>query len=158
MVVKIGIGTIDIEGDVAYKFYLLVFDTVSDLIWIQCEECKIQDENHRCYPQEEEPFPDSKSRTYQPLPSSYPLCKNGLSDEKGHSIYTVKYKTGSINSTGVLSSETFRFLSTSSPSDTEKVKEIVFGCGYKNYDDDGNAGDAYQIAGVFGMSPGPVLF
>ncbi|XP_057745715.1 aspartic proteinase nepenthesin-1-like [Arachis stenosperma] len=70
----------------------------------------------------------------------------------------MKYKTGSINSTGVLSSETFRFLSTSSPSDTEAVKGIVFGCGYKNYDDDGNAGDAYQIAGTFGMSPGPRSF
>ncbi|RYR15120.1 hypothetical protein Ahy_B04g071843 isoform A [Arachis hypogaea] len=158
VVVKIGIGTIDIEDDVAYKSYLLVFDTGSDLIWIQCEECKIQDENHRCYPQKEEPFPDSKSRTYQPLPSSYPLCKYGRSDEKGRCIYTVKYKTGSINSTGVLSSETFRFLSTSSPSGTEKVREIVFGCGYKNYDDDRNDGDAYQIAGIFGMSPGPLSF
>ncbi|XLU54476.1 hypothetical protein S245_049124 [Arachis hypogaea] len=158
VVVKIGIGTIDIEDDVAYKSYLLVFDTGSDLIWIQCEECKIQDENHRCYPQKEELFPDSKSRTYQPLPSSYPLCKYGRSDEKGRCIYTVKYKTGSINSTGVLSSETFRFLSTSSPSGTEKVREIVFGCGYKNYDDDRNDGDAYQIAGIFGMSPGPLSF
>ncbi|RYR61176.1 hypothetical protein Ahy_A04g018305 [Arachis hypogaea] len=75
LVVKIGIGTIDIEGDVAYKSYLLALDTGSDLIWIQCEKCKIQDENHRCYPQKEEPFSDSKSRTYQPLPSSHPLCK-----------------------------------------------------------------------------------
>ncbi|XP_015961776.1 aspartyl protease family protein 2-like [Arachis duranensis] len=130
VVVKIGIGTIDIEGDVAYKSYLLALDTGSDLIWIQCEECKIQDENHRCYPQKEEPFPDSKSRTFQPLPSSHPLCKHSRSDEKGHCIYTVKYKTESINSTGVLSSETFRF---------PLLRHQV-------------------IAGIFGMSPGPLSF
>ncbi|XP_057745714.1 aspartic proteinase nepenthesin-1-like [Arachis stenosperma] len=132
VVVKIGIGTIDIEGDVAYKSYPLALDTGSDLIWIQCEECKIQDENHRCYPQKEQPFTDSKSRTYQPLPSSHLLCKYSRSNEKGHCIYTVN--------------------------GTEAVKGIVFGCGYKNYDDDGNAGDAYQIAGTFGMSPGPRSF
>ncbi|RYR61103.1 hypothetical protein Ahy_A04g018204 [Arachis hypogaea] len=89
VVIKIGIGIIDIEGDVAYKSYLLALDTGSDLIWIQCEKCKIQDENHRCYPQKEEPFLDSKSRTYQPLPSSHPLCKHSRSDEKGHGIYTI---------------------------------------------------------------------
>ncbi|QHO39642.1 aspartic proteinase nepenthesin [Arachis hypogaea] len=89
VVIKIGIGIIDIEGDVAYKSYLLALDTGSDLIWIQCEKCKIQDENHR--------------RAFQ------------------------------------------------------AVRGIVIGCGYKNYDD-GNAGDAYQITGIFGMSPGPLSF
>ncbi|KAE9612352.1 putative nepenthesin [Lupinus albus] len=138
MVVEVGIGTFN-NG--AYKSYLLVMDTVSSDIWTQCEDCKLQPEGY-CYPQKEEYFPNSKSKSYYAFKT--PLT------------YSHEYESGT-KSSALYAMETFTFPSTSSSTPHLKFPRIVFRCGIKNYNP--RATDSsYPLAGVFGMGMGTWSF
>ncbi|CAL0307543.1 unnamed protein product [Lupinus luteus] len=107
-------------------------DTGGGLSWTQCEGCKIPPEG-RCYPQKEDYFPNSKSK-------SYILVEPKLT-------YQRQYGDGSY-SHGFYSKETFTFHSTSSSSPPLKFSNIIFGCGIKNHL---RSSKAFLIAGVMGM-------
>ncbi|KAL4338669.1 hypothetical protein HN51_048883 [Arachis hypogaea] len=149
MLISVGIGTGD-DGTAPYKSYLLRLDTGTDLTWIQCEECNIEDENHRCYSQRGEPYPNSKSGSYRPVPKSHPFCLPGdYDEERGRCTYSIQNFEYGLNSSGVLAADTFTF---PSPTGTARVNNIGFGCGYKNYNP--SASHDYEVTGVFGMSRG----
>ncbi|CAL0316664.1 unnamed protein product [Lupinus luteus] len=138
MLVEVGIGTFDNN---AYKSYLLVMDTGSTLVWTQCEDCKVPPEG-RCYPQKEDYFPSSKSKSYIP--------------SKPQSFYNEIYGEGSY-SYGLYSKETFTFPSTSLSSPPSKFPNIVFGCGTNNRNVWAKD-NTFLIAGIFGMGVGKNSF
>lgn len=147
MVVEVGIGTLK-NG---YKKYFLTLDTGSDIIWTQCEGCN-QPGGH-CYPQKDDPFPNSQSMSYKPLPCrKHPPCSNEC--EGAYCSYSESY-ADKTKTCGILATETLTFTS-SSPAPA-RLENIVFGCGTKNYDptvkDKTN-----QIAGIFGMGQGDRSF
>lgn len=153
-VVKVGLGTFEFDEGLpsTSKSYYLILDTGSSLTWTQCEDCKLP--GNACYKQKDAPFPNKHSKSYDPLPcNKHPLCKPNkcVGD---HCSYSVKYTDGAYSS-GILATETFSFLS-SSTSQTEKIPRIVFGCGVKNIDP--KESDAYEIAGVFGLGQGDRSF
>ncbi|KAK7270121.1 hypothetical protein RIF29_23037 [Crotalaria pallida] len=140
IVVEVGIGTFGNNN--AYESYFLTMDTGSGTIWTQCEGCKYQ----HCYPQMKPYFPRRESKTYQEFkPTEY---------------YTTTHPAEGTNSSGVLATETFTFTSSSSKSSSrqKKLANIVFGCGFQNYDTnselDKTRGElsTYPIAGVFAMA------
>ncbi|CAL0308596.1 unnamed protein product [Lupinus luteus] len=138
MLVEIGIGTFDND---AYKSYLMVIDTASSTIWIQCEDCRKPPEGH-CFPQKEDPFPNSKSKSYIPSEPS--------------SSYSEQYADGSY-SIGLNAKETFTFPSTSSSSSRLKFPNIDFGCGTNN--NIPKAKDTkLPMAGILGMGAGKGSF
>ncbi|CAL0317340.1 unnamed protein product [Lupinus luteus] len=126
--VEVGIGTFNND---AYKSYFLVMDTGSSFTWTQCEGCRVKPKGN-CFPQEEDYFPNSKSKSYVPF--------------NPPSTYNQHYEGGG-NSSGFRAKETFNFPSTSSSSARIKFPNIVFGCGINNHLPLGDL----QIAGVFGM-------
>lgn len=145
MVVEVGIGTLK-SG---YKKYFLTLDTGSDLIWTQCEGCNRP--GGHCFPQKDDPFPNTQSTSYSPLPCrKHPLCSKEC--EGAYCSYSESY-VDKAKSSGILAKETLTFTS-SSPAHLEN---IVFGCGTNNYDptvrDKTN-----QIAGIFGMGQGEKSF
>ncbi|KAE9595298.1 putative nepenthesin [Lupinus albus] len=138
MVVEVGIGTFD-NG--AYRSYLLIMDTGSNDIWVQCEDCQSQPNGH-CYPQKEDYFPNTKSKSYMPFNPPSP--------------YTLIYGDGR-NSSDFFAKETFTFPSSSSSSQHIKLPNIIFGCGTNNHyplaKDKSNL-----IAGIFGLGMGKRSF
>ncbi|KAM1485091.1 hypothetical protein TB1_036027 [Malus domestica] len=147
--VKIGIGTIPTSSP-QFKVYNLVVDTASDLTWLQCEEC----EQHRCFAVVDEPFPSSRSTSYQHLPcNAHPLCQGFCIGD--FCSFERTYADRSFVA-GYLSSETFSFDSSTGPG-RESIQGLVFGCAI-----DSNqvsfAGDTNQISGVLGLGFGPRTF
>ncbi|CAL0314766.1 unnamed protein product [Lupinus luteus] len=131
MVVEVGIGTFN---DGSYKSYLLTIDTGSTHIWIQCEDCRLKPKGH-CYPQKDDYFPNSKSKSYIPLNPPSP--------------YNLTYGDGS-NSSGFRAKETFTFPSTSPSFPHLKLPNIIFGCGTNNHNSFSRDNN-FPIAGIFGL-------
>ncbi|CAL5038210.1 unnamed protein product [Urochloa decumbens] len=130
-VVTVGFGT---PG----RAYAVVFDTGSDLSWIQCQPC-----SGHCYKQHDPIFDPTKSATYAAVPCGHPECKaaGGACDPKGTCTYTVEYGDES-STTGVLSHETLSLTNSSA------LHGFVFGCGEKNT---GSFGD---VDGLIGLGRG----
>ncbi|KAK9278975.1 hypothetical protein L1049_028557 [Liquidambar formosana] len=110
-----------------YQTYYLHIDTGSELIWMQCEDCKFKP--HQCYPQIDPPFPRSRSRSYVPL-----LCnKHGLCYPKQCAgmfcSFYIQYADGS-TTFGLLAYENFFF--DSGRNGSYQSVRLVFGCGLDN--------------------------
>ncbi|KAJ3707437.1 hypothetical protein LUZ61_011142 [Rhynchospora tenuis] len=113
-VVKIGIGT-------PRKDFSVVFDTGSDLSWIQCKPCKA------CYSQTDPLFDPTLSSTYSNISCSSTDCTllNSSSCFNGQCQYEVRYGDNS-QTDGVFARDTL----TLPPTDT--LSNFMFGCGTSN--------------------------
>ncbi|KAF5181583.1 Aspartyl protease family protein [Thalictrum thalictroides] len=125
----------------------VIFDTGSDLTWIQCQPCA-----GGCYPQRDPIFDPSKSSTFSNISCNSPSC-NQLSSGTGRSprcsvsacVYSIQYGDQSY-SVGIFGTETL----TVTPSDV--FPKFEFGCGQNN---DGLFG---QVAGLIGLGRDKVSF
>ncbi|XP_042513340.1 aspartyl protease family protein At5g10770-like [Macadamia integrifolia] len=118
-VVTIGLGT-------PKKPCTLVFDTGSDLTWIQCQPCVGQ-----CYSQQDPIFNPSASSTYSNISCNSASC-NQLQSATGNSrpcgstcIYQVQYGDGSY-SVGYFAADTLTL------SSSDVFPKFKFGCGENN--------------------------
>ncbi|XP_004966930.1 aspartyl protease family protein At5g10770 [Setaria italica] len=130
-VVTVGFGT-------PARAYAVVFDTGSDVSWIQCQPC-----SGHCYKQHDPIFDPAKSSTYAAVPCGHPECKaaGGQCDSNGTCTYKVEYGDGSSTS-GVLSHETLSLTSSSA------LHSFVFGCG------ENNLGPFGDVDGLIGLGRG----
>ncbi|XP_074276164.1 aspartic proteinase nepenthesin-1-like [Silene latifolia] len=114
---KISIGTPPVE-------FTAIADTGSDLIWVQCSPCQ------RCIGNQSHLFDPTQSSTDNIIACTSQFCdanqfglsQASCSQNDSSCIYAYGYGDGS-NSTGVLSTDTVTFVSTSIPN-------VTFGCGY----------------------------
>ncbi|OEL35777.1 Aspartyl protease family protein, partial [Dichanthelium oligosanthes] len=127
-VVTVGFGT-------PARAYTVVFDTGSDVSWIQCQPC-----SGHCYKQHDPIFDPTKSSTYAAVPCRNQECKaaGGKCDSNGTCLYEVEYGDQSSTS-GVLSHETLSLTNSSA------LHGFVFGCGQNNQ---GTFGDVDGLIGL----------
>lgn len=131
-VVTVGIGTPASPSAV-------IFDTGSDLSWIQCQPC-----SGRCYPQHDPLFDPSKSSTYGAVPCGSSQCSAAGGHCNGTScLYSVEYGDES-SSSGVLSRDTLTLTSSRS------LSGFVFGCSNQN------SGGFGSVDGLIGLGRGPL--
>lgn len=139
-VVTIGIGT-------PARNFTLLFDTGSDLTWVQCRPC-----TGSCYPQEEPLFNPNKSSTYVGIPCGAPECHIGggqdLSCGGASCEYSVKYGDQS-ETRGNLAEETFTLSPPAPP-----AAGVVFGCSQEYTSGPGNSGTEMRVAGLLGLGRG----
>ncbi|KAF6146580.1 hypothetical protein GIB67_008866 [Kingdonia uniflora] len=118
-IVRVGFGT-------PKKDLTLIFDTGSDLTWIQCEPCA-----KACYSQQDPIFDPSKSTSYSNITCNTTECNKlksatgitpGCSASTSACIYGIQYGDQSF-SVGYFAHETL----TISPSDV--FPKFLFGCG-----------------------------
>ncbi|KAH7689228.1 Aspartic peptidase A1 family protein [Dioscorea alata] len=116
----------------------VIFDTGSDVTWIQCQPCSTS-----CYSQQEPLFDPSQSTTFSSVSCSDPACSQLYSPDCSNNtcVYTVKYGDKS-HTSGLYSKDTL----TLSPSDT--LTGFFFGCGENNSDGFG------KVAGLLGLGRG----
>ncbi|XP_078163167.1 aspartyl protease family protein At5g10770-like [Carex rostrata] len=126
-VVKIGMGT-------PRKDFTIVFDTGSDLSWIQCKPCKT------CYNQTDPLFDPNLSSTFSSVPCSSMDCTqlDGSSCSSGQCQYEVTYGDNS-QTDGLFARDTL----TLPPANT--LPNFMFGCGTSN------AGIFGKIDGLIGL-------
>ncbi|KAH7841284.1 hypothetical protein Vadar_027913 [Vaccinium darrowii] len=133
-IVTLGFGT-------PKKDLTLVFDTGSDITWIQCEPCV------RCYPQQEPVFNPSTSQTYKNLTCNTPQCsqlrERGCSTDTNTCIYGVDYGDRSFTR-GFFATDTLTLI----PSDV--FPNFFFGCGVNNQ------GLFNAAAGLLGLGRDPL--
>ena len=114
-VITVGFGT-------PTKAQTVIFDTGSDVNWIQCQPCV-----GGCYPQVEPIFDPRLSSTYRNISCTAPACL-GL-NPRGCSgstcLYKVTYGDGSVT-LGFLATDTFTLTSGS------VFNNFIFGCGEQN--------------------------
>ncbi|KAL6656229.1 hypothetical protein ACP70R_007055 [Stipagrostis hirtigluma subsp. patula] len=127
-IVSVGLGT-------PARDYAVVFDTGSDLSWVQCKPCT------DCYDQKDPLFDPAQSSTYSAVPCGAPECKaldsQGCSSD-GKCRYEVVYGDQS-QTDGNLARDTL----TLAPSNA--LPGFVFGCG------DDNTGLFGQADGLVGL-------
>lgn len=136
-VVMIGIGT-------PTRNLTVIFDTGSDLTWVQCLPCM------SCYSQEEPIFRPRLSSTYDVVRCAEDGCSmsGGLANCQDSScVYRVDYGDGS-SSNGYLARETLT-LSPASRDDTDTLTRVLFGCGAIS-----NDGFSDRAAGLLGLGQG----
>ncbi|KAG6513918.1 hypothetical protein ZIOFF_024255 [Zingiber officinale] len=115
----------------------VIFDSGSDLSWIQCLPCP----SSLCYTQKEPLFDPSKSSHYSPLSCDSTYCS---SDSSAFCVgfddceYTVAYGDGS-QTQGLLSQDTLTLTS------SRVLDDFVFGCG------EANSGLFGEVAGIIGL-------
>ena len=115
----------------------LMFDTGSDVSWIQCQPC-----TGHCYKQDDPLFDPSRSSTYGVVPCGTPACALAGGRCNGTTcLYNVHYGDGSSTS-GALSQETLTFTS------SRAFSSFVFGCGTTNL------GDFGDVDGLLGLGRG----
>ncbi|KAJ1259109.1 hypothetical protein BS78_10G128100 [Paspalum vaginatum] len=133
-VVTVGFGT-------PARTSTLLFDTGSDVSWIQCQPCS----SGHCYPQHDPIFDPTKSATYAAVPCGHPQCKaaGGRCDSNGTCLYEVEYGDGS-SSSGVLSHDTLTLTS------SRTLPGFAFGCGERNL------GDFGSVDGLIGLGRSPL--
>ncbi|KAI8565869.1 hypothetical protein RHMOL_Rhmol03G0294600 [Rhododendron molle] len=120
---------------------LVVMDTGSNLLWIQCLPCIT------CFDQLSPIFDPSKSTTYTNLSCNSSYCVfDPFSENCETCSYYLKYDDGS-TTRGDLGMEELSFMKTFEGTMTSTVSNTVFGCGHKN---DGFNGLA---SGVLGLGP-----
>ncbi|TVU11532.1 hypothetical protein EJB05_45124, partial [Eragrostis curvula] len=135
-VVTIGIGT-------PAQNLTLLFDTGSDLTWVQCKPCT----PGLCYPQEEPLFDPSSSTTYENVACSSQECQIGGGQETGcrgsSCRYSVTYGDSSEDG-GNLALDTF-YVAPKAP----QANGVVFGCSdtTKGFND-------MTVAGLLGLGRG----
>ncbi|XP_072994842.1 aspartyl protease family protein At5g10770-like [Typha latifolia] len=114
-IVSIGIGT-------PRRDFSVVFDTGSDVTWIQCKPCV-----DYCHPQEDQLFDPLQSSTYANISCGSPYCSQLSSDGCSASgcLYSVRYGDGSYT-VGFFAQDTL----TLTPSNV--VPNFRFGCGENN--------------------------
>ncbi|KAL5972282.1 hypothetical protein ACLOJK_041535 [Asimina triloba] len=139
-VVTVGFGT-------PKKDMTVVFDTGSDLTWIQCEPCAVF-----CYSQQEKIFDPSQSSTYSNFSCNSNQCSqvaSATSNPPGCSsstcVYAISYGDQSY-SLGFFSHETL----TVGPSDV--FPNFQFGCGQRN------RGLFGSTAGLLGLGRDKISF
>ncbi|XP_008660816.1 aspartyl protease family protein At5g10770 [Zea mays] len=130
-VVTVGFGT-------PAQTYTLMFDTGSDVSWIQCLPC-----SGHCYKQHDPIFDPTKSATYSAVPCGHPQCAaaGGKCSSNGTCLYKVQYGDGS-STAGVLSHETLSLTS------ARALPGFAFGCG------ETNLGDFGDVDGLIGLGRG----
>ncbi|XP_010928159.1 aspartyl protease family protein At5g10770 [Elaeis guineensis] len=136
-IVTVGFGT-------PKRDLTVVFDTGSDLTWIQCKPCS----SGGCYTQQEPLFDPSKSSTYSKIPcgsSECSLLESSTCSTATPSAcrYDVEYGDNS-QSGGYFSRDTLTLTS------SELVSGFMFGCG------DDNSGLFGTAAGLLGLGRGKV--
>ncbi|KAG5000382.1 hypothetical protein JHK87_021454 [Glycine soja] len=130
---------------------LAIFDTGSDLSWLQCTPCKT------CYPQEAPLFDPTQSSTYVDVPCESQPCTLFPQNQRecGSSkqcIYLHQYGTDSFT-IGRLGYDTISFSSTGMGQGGATFPKSVFGCAfYSNF--------TFKIStkanGFVGLGPGPL--
>ncbi|CAN6350011.1 unnamed protein product [Urochloa humidicola] len=110
---------------------LLVLDTGSDVVWLQCAPCR------HCYAR--------RSRSYAAVPCAAPLCRRldsgGCNRRRGSCLYQVAYGDGSVIA-GDLATETLSFARGA------RVPRVAVGCGHDN------EGLFVAAAGLLGLGRG----
>ncbi|XP_031499533.1 aspartyl protease family protein At5g10770-like [Nymphaea colorata] len=118
-IVTVGLGTPKVD-------FNLIFDTASDLTWVQCEPC-----SGYCYPQQGTRFVPSASATYKNIACSAQECadvklESGFNDCKSSNcIYGVAYGDRSYT-VGYLSQDTLTLTA------NDSAAGFIFGCGQNN--------------------------
>lgn len=131
-IVSIGIGT-------PSKTLTVVFDTGSDVTWVQCKPCQ------SCYSQKEPIFDPSQSTTFTNVSCNSTPCKDVRYGCSGLScLYGVQYGDGSYT-VGYYAEDTL----TLTPDVIEKFR---FGCGQNN------AGTFGEVAGLLALGPAKESF
>ncbi|XP_038702585.1 probable aspartic protease At2g35615 [Tripterygium wilfordii] len=136
---KIYIGTPSVE-------VLVIADTGSNLIWIQCFPCP------NCRRQYAPPFQPNGSDTYKKVLYGTEFCNSLDESEQGdlnHCLYNQTYGDKSY-SLGVLSNETFYLKSNANIE--APFPKLVFGCGHNNHLHSTNP----LIQGIVGLGAGPL--
>ncbi|KAH7840789.1 hypothetical protein Vadar_021622 [Vaccinium darrowii] len=133
-IVTLGFGT-------PKKDLTLLFDTGSDITWIQCEPCI------SCYPQQEPVFNPSTSQTYKNLTCNTQQCsqlqRRGCSTDTNTCIYGVNYGDGSFTR-GFFATETLTLIA------SDVFPNFFFGCGVNNQ------GLFRGSAGLLGLGRNPL--
>ncbi|CAL4901518.1 unnamed protein product [Urochloa decumbens] len=118
---------------------LLVLDTGSDVVWLQCAPCR------HCYAQSGKVFDPRRSRSYAAVPCAAPLCRRldsgGCNRRRGSCLYQVAYGDGSVTA-GDLATETLSFARGA------RVPRVAIGCGHDN------EGLFVAAAGLLGLGRG----
>ncbi|KAM0941617.1 putative nepenthesin [Dioscorea sansibarensis] len=130
-IVKISFGTPKHD-------FTVIFDTGSDVTWIQCQPCAVY-----CYPQKEPIFDPTQSSTYSNVSCSAPACAE--LDRSGCSgstcLYGVLYGDNS-STVGIFAKDTLTL------SSSDIIPGFFFGCGEKN------KGLFGETAGILGLGRG----
>ncbi|KAJ3706537.1 hypothetical protein LUZ61_010242 [Rhynchospora tenuis] len=131
-IVSVGIGT-------PSKTLTLVFDTGSDITWVQCEPCQ------HCYMQKEPKFDPSQSSTFTNVSCNSAQCTGISFGCSGSScLYGVKYGDGSFT-LGYYAKDTLTL-------NPDVIQNFRFGCGQNN------SGLFGEIAGLLGLGPSSESF
>uniref|UniRef100_A0A0A9CT86 Peptidase A1 domain-containing protein n=1 Tax=Arundo donax TaxID=35708 RepID=A0A0A9CT86_ARUDO len=122
---------------------LLVLDTGSDVVWLQCAPCR------RCYAQSGRVFDPRRSRSYAAVACAAPLCSRldsgGCNTRRGSCLYQVAYGDGSVTA-GDFATETLTFARGA------QVTRVGIGCGHDN------EGLFVAAAGLLGLGRGRLSF
>lgn len=128
---------------------LLVMDTGSQLLWIQCTPCVYC--THQTYTPIFNPMSSSTYRVFPCGDDNDPTCSDlvpgGQCSTLNGCTYFVKY-VDKTNSTGVLGIDSFAFIPHNDhvePSDNTLVQDVVFGCGRENHNMNG------EYTGILGL-------
>ena len=121
---------------------LLVLDTGSDVVWLQCAPCR------QCYAQSGRVFDPRRSRSYAAVRCGAPPCRGldaggggGCDRRRGTCLYQVAYGDGSVTA-GDLATETLWFARGA------RVPRVAVGCGHDN------EGLFVAAAGLLGLGRG----
>uniref|UniRef100_A0A0E0JNC6 Peptidase A1 domain-containing protein n=1 Tax=Oryza punctata TaxID=4537 RepID=A0A0E0JNC6_ORYPU len=132
----VGVGTPSTKA-------MLVIDTGSDLVWLQCSPCR------HCYAQKGQVFDPRRSSTYRRVPCSSPQCRAlrfpgcDSGGSGGGCRYMVAYGDGS-SSTGDLATDKLAF------ANYTYINNVTLGCGRDN------EGLFDSAAGLLGVGRGKI--
>ena len=133
---KIGVGTPSTPA-------LMVLDTGSDVVWLQCAPCR------RCYDQSGPVFDPRRSSSYGAVDCAAPLCRRldsgGCDLRRRACLYQVAYGDGSVTA-GDFATETLTFAGGA------RVARVALGCGHDN------EGLFVAAAGLLGLGRGSLSF
>uniref|UniRef100_A0A0D9V2L1 Peptidase A1 domain-containing protein n=1 Tax=Leersia perrieri TaxID=77586 RepID=A0A0D9V2L1_9ORYZ len=133
---KIGVGTPVTQA-------LMVLDTGSDVVWLQCAPCR------RCYDQSGQVFDPRGSRSYGAVDCAAPICRRldsgGCDLRRKACLYQVAYGDGSVTA-GDFATETLTFAGGA------RVPRVALGCGHDN------EGLFVAAAGLLGLGRGSLSF
>lgn len=133
---KIGVGTPATQA-------LMVLDTGSDVVWVQCAPCR------RCYEQSGPVFDPRRSSSYGAVGCGAALCRRldsgGCDLRRGACMYQVAYGDGSVTA-GDFVTETLTFAGGA------RVARVALGCGHDN------EGLFVAAAGLLGLGRGGLSF
>uniref|UniRef100_A0A0D9WKG9 Peptidase A1 domain-containing protein n=1 Tax=Leersia perrieri TaxID=77586 RepID=A0A0D9WKG9_9ORYZ len=122
---------------------LMVLDTGSDVVWLQCAPCR------HCYAQSGKVFDPRRSLSYAAVSCSDPLCRRldagGCDRSRDKCVYQVAYGDGSVTA-GDFATETLTF------AHGARVRRVGVGCGHDN------EGLFVAAAGLLGLGRGKLSF